>query len=470
MDTIIASGLLGILFFLVGAFSRSSEGDDDDATERQNRKILGYSLVAIVGLLGVSICELVDIPIFGYTTEFVHFGTYERVFLILMEVCVAYFWVQNFRSLPALGRPMAEQVALVFFMMTGGAVLAGADNLLLLFLGIEIVSFPLYIFTGLHRHHLKSNEATVKYFLTGAFFSGILLLGIALLYGVTGSFDLQTIRETADSADPVVWVGVSFVLFSFAFKVSAVPFHFWTPDVYEGAPSVYTALMATIAKSFFFIAFLHTFRDSFVTTFSTWSTQMAIIIVLTLIVGNLIAMQQNGVKRLMSYSSIAQAAFMLFAIYGHDQYGSDGLIIYTFSYSLAVLGVFAIIQPVANNSIDRLNGLAKSNPVIAVALAVFLFSLIGIPFTGGFMGKYYMLLSAANGGIHWSVLLVAFVASAMSAYYYLRIIRSVFFKEGTDLSVRFRRDAVFEGALVFNAVLLIVTGIQPAWIMNGLNF
>lgn len=461
MSTLILSALFGICFLLMGT---------SNYWQKKSRFLLSVGLVAVGILVLASVFELIHRPMLVYKSQFLTFNTYANVLMVFLCICWSYLLAQNWgfwNFLPAL----PEQLALMFFMMCGGFILLSANHLLLLFLGIETVSLPLYIFTGLNKHNLKSNEATLKYFLTGAFFTGILLMGIALIYGSTGTLVFAQIStQMGNLQNPFQLIGVTLILAAFAFKIAAVPFHFWTPDVYEGAPTVYTSMMASIAKSFFIIAFIKVFHEAFSANYANWSIQISLLVAMTLIISNITALYQNGIKRLMSYSSIAQAAFMLLAIYGNNRYAYDGLLIYVLSYSLAVIGIFAILTPISDKPISYLNGFFKSNPISAIALGVFLFSLIGIPLTGGFIGKYYMLLAASTASIFWWILLIAFVASTISAYYYLRILNAVFFSKANLPIAKIPISRNFELLLLCNAGCILILGIHPEWVISLLNY
>lgn len=461
MNTLILSALFGIGFLLTGV-----------STYWQKRPVslLNSALLLVVALVIVSILEAIHRPPIDYRSQFLNFNTYSNVLIVFLCICLWYFLAQNKNFLLSLPH-LSEQLALIFFMMCGGFILVSTNHLLLLFLGIETISLPLYIFTGLNKKNLKSNEATLKYFLTGAFFTGILLMGIALIYGSTGTLILNQISSQMGVLDDSFqMIGVTLILVAFAFKISAVPFHFWTPDVYEGAPTVYTSLMASIVKSFLIIAFIKIFHEAFSPNYASWSLQISLLIVLTLILSNITALYQNGIKRLMSYSSIAQAAFMLLAIYGNNRYAYDGLLIYVLSYSLAIMGIFAIITPISDKPISYLNGFFKTNPLSAIALGIFLFSLIGIPLTGGFIGKYYMLLSASAVPIFKWILVLAFVASVISAYYYLKVLNHVFFSNENLPMVNINISRRFELLLLINAGCVLLLGIHPELIISLLNY
>jgi NADH-quinone oxidoreductase subunit N len=251
----------------------------------------------------------------------------------------------------------------------------------MLFIGVEILSIPLYILTGSDKRNLKSNEASLKYFLMGSFSTGIMLMGIALIYGGTGSFGMvhTTLHGVVTASQPISYLLVAGLLLLFAsmsFKVSAAPFHFWTPDVYDGAPTVFTYFMATIVKAAGFIAFITIFNSQSKALGYTWELVLSFVIISTLLVGNIVAVFQRSVKRMLAYSSIAQAGFMLFALYGKSSFAQEGIILYAVVYSLATMGVFGVLIKMKENSFEAFHGLAKSNPLLAFVTTIFLFSYI----------------------------------------------------------------------------------------------
>src|SRR3954447_10652446 len=275
------------------------------------------------------------------------------------------------KEIEKCGKYVAEYFTLIFFVLCGVALLSSYNNLLTLFLGIEILSIPLYILTGSDKRNMKSNEAALKYFLMGSFSTGLMLMGIALTYGGTGTFNLEATRVGEgmykNLASFLEILGLLFLLVSLAFKVSAAPFHFWTPDVYDGAPSVFTSFMATIVKAAGFIAFfkLCVVRMTETSGVIDWKLIFAIITFSTLLIGNITAVFQQSVKRMLAYSSIAQAGFMLFAIVALNGRAKEGLIFYTASYCIATIGVFAVLLRMKDFTFEGFNGLGKSHPLLA---------------------------------------------------------------------------------------------------------
>lgn len=366
------------------------------------------------------------------------------------------------KEIQKVGTHVAEYFALIFFILCGLYLLSTYNNLLMMFLGIEILSIPQYILAGSDKRNLKSSEASLKYFLMGAFSTGIMLMGITLLYGAARSFDVMNIAAMlhTDGLNPLALAGIMFIMIAFSFKVSAAPMHMWTPDVYDGAPTPFTAYMATIVKAGAFFAFLRLFQSSFSTLSAHWTTILAIITAATLLIGNVTAVFQQSVKRMLAYSSIAQAGFMLFAVLAVNSYAAQGILIYAAAYSVATIGLFAVLAKLRDYTYDGFNGLAKKDPTLAFCATIFLFSLAGIPLTGGFMAKYYVLLAVVQQGQLMWLVIFALLMAAISVYYYFRVIIAMYFKPGTpEMS-----SPVSDGdriMLVVTSIVVILLGIVP---------
>ena len=255
---------------------------------------------------------------------------------------------------------------------------------------------------------------------------------------------------------------------SMAFKVSAAPFHFWTPDVYDGAPTAITSFMATIVKAAAFIAFLRLFQGGFSTFLPEWKLVAAIITALTLLIGNITAVFQQSVKRMLAYSSIAQAGFMMFALVALNGKAREGLLFYTAAYSIATIGVFAILLRMKDYTFEGFNGLARSQPVLAATNTIFLLSLAGIPATAGFMAKFYMLNAAVSTGSLLWLVIVGIVCAAISVYYYFRVIQAMYFKEGESQEIEASNG--FKGILVAVAAIVVLLGLFPEWLTGFLYY
>ncbi|MEO7524056.1 MAG: NADH-quinone oxidoreductase subunit N, partial [Ferruginibacter sp.] len=319
------------------------------------------------------------------------------------------------------------------------------------------------------KRNLRSNEAALKYLLMGAFSTGIMLMGIAFIYGGTpnASFFINNIQLGIGKMPVMIAAGMVMLMVSMSFKVSAAPFHFWTPDVYDGAPTVFTSFMSTIVKVAGFFAFLRLFEHAFGSMQSQWQNLIAIITVATLVIGNVTAVFQQSVKRMLAYSSIAQAGFMLFALFALNERAKEGLLLYSAAYSLATIGIFAILIKMEDYTIDGFNGLAKQQPVLALTATVFLLSLTGIPLTAGFQSKFYMLLAAVQNGHSLWIVIVAVLFAAISAYYYFRVIQAMYFKEASqDIVLTSEISVPFKVTLVITAILIIILGIYPEFIIG----
>jgi NADH-quinone oxidoreductase subunit N len=300
----------------------------------------------------------------------------------------------------------------------------------------------------------------------GSFSTGLMLMGITLIFGVKGSFNMEVIHMGSTTLTPMMTAGLLLLLFSMAFKASAAPFHFWTPDVYDGAPTVFTSFMATIVKAAVFIAFIRLFEGCFGEMQREWQLLIAIIAAATLFIGNITAVFQQSVKRMLAYSSIAQAGFMLFALVAMNKMAKEGLIFYAAAYSLATIGIFAILLKMKDYTFEGFNGLAKRQPVLAATNTIFLLSLAGIPATAGFWAKFYMLSAAVeNGHVLWLVI-VGVLCAAVSVYYYFRVIQAMYFKEGDTQEIE--TSGAFKGLLIGIAAIVILLGIFPHWLINQL--
>jgi len=461
MNAIIFSAFFGVVMMFCSWGVQS-------ASAQKNITLFGLLVLILANLAQMNGWWVIDFDTKGMLA-FNRFGLYTNT--ILFGLTFIYIWI-NGEEIEKIGNHAADFYALFFFILCGVSVLTSFDNLLMLFIGIEILSIPLYILTGADKKNLLSNEASLKYFLMGSFSTGILLLGITLIYGATGSFHLATpILNTATGLprEQFLLAGGLILLFTaLNFKVSAAPFHFWTPDVYDGAPTVFTSFMATIVKAAAFIAFFIVFESQSKALGYTWNIILPFVIVATLLVGNITAVFQRSVKRMLAYSSIAQAGFMLFALYGKSNFATEGLLLYAVVYSLATIGVFGVLIKMKEYSFDAFNGLAKTHPLLAFTTTIFLCSLAGIPITGGFFAKYYMLNALYVAGAGMWLLITAIIFAAISVYYYFKLIQAMYFTSGVPAIQEVGNT--YQYKLVFIAVLLLVLGILPSVLFNYLYF
>lgn len=425
-----------------------------------------------MGLLFVStLAEMQGFLIYDLrAAEMFAMDRYGLVMLAILSGCGFLYLLLSGRDMAQVGSDYSEYFALIFFIFCGFVLVLSFTSLLMLFLGIEIVTIPLYILTGSDKRNLKSNEASLKYFLLGAFSTGLMLMGITLIYGARGSFSAQEIIGASGIPTRLLLGGLFLMFFSLAFKVSAAPFHFWTPDVYDGAPTVFTGFMATLVKVAAFAGFLRLFDHAFGSLKMTWQIWAGAVAVLTLIIGNITAVYQQSVKRLLAYSSIAQAGFMMLSLYGLGDVAREGMVLYAASYSLATIGIFAVLTRMNDYTIEGFNGLAKKDPWIAGILAVCLLSLAGIPLTAGFLAKFYMLQAALSAKYGLIVVVIAVLMAAVSVYYYFRVLQAMYFRsaeEGTQFPAF---STGFKRVLTLIAILILVLGIQPGLLLSYLYF
>jgi NADH-quinone oxidoreductase subunit N len=376
----------------------------------------------------------------------------------------------------------AEYYGLMLFSLVGAVMMVSFENLIMLFVGVEILSVAMYVLTGSDKKNLRSNEAALKYFLMGAFATGIMLFGMALLYGATGSFTLAGLA--AYTAHPqtglslLIYVGLLMLLIGLLFKVSAAPFHFWTPDVYDGAPTIFTAFMSTVVKTAGFAALFRLLSVSFGGVYTFWWTILAIITALTLIAGNITAVYQTSFKRMMAYSSISHAGYLLIGLASLGTQTKQAIVFYSLAYSVATIAAFGVLilvsqqrstqtitsEGVLTENFDAFNGLARQNPLLGFAMTVSMLSLAGIPLTAGFWGKFYMFSTAVERGQIW-LLVVAVLMSAVGIYYYFRVIIAMYFRDGATEPIRVA--PFFQYVLLGAIIITIGLGLAPG-LLQGL--
>ena len=366
----------------------------------------------------------------------------------------------------------AEYYAIMLFSVVGAMMMVGFENLIMLFVGLEILSVAMYVLTGTDKRNLRSNEAALKYFLMGSFATGVFLFGLALVYGASGSFSLSgigayTANARALGVSPLLYVGLLLLLVGMLFKVSAAPFHFWTPDVYDGAPTLFTAFMSTVVKTAGFAALYRILSASFGGVYGYWWQVLSVITVLTLLVGNITAVYQNSVKRMLAYSSISHAGYLLIALAAQTRQSASAILFYSLAYSVATVTAFGVLmlvseqKPVDGRPDERyeaFNGLAKRSPLLAFALAVSMLSLAGIPLTAGFWGKFFVFATAVDRGMT-SLLVIAVLMSVVGIYYYFRVIIAAYLKAGDGEAIEIR--PLYRVIIVLTTVLTILLGVFP---------
>lgn len=378
------------------------------------------------------------------------------------------------RSYEGSDENYGDYFALMLFSLCGAFCLFSFDNLIMLFLGIEIMSIPLYALAGAQKDKAASNEAALKYFLMGAFATGILLFGIALVYGATASFSLSEIAKVIGlkgaELPAFFYVGVIMILVGLSFKTGAAPFHFWSPDVYEGSPDLVTVFMSTVVKMAAFGAFFRLFDGSFSELIGQWGPTLVVVALITMTLGNVTAILQTSFKRLMAYSSIAHAGYLLLGVLSGGSGGGGAMLVYLLAYAVATTSVFAVYMVLNKETgatgLSVFRGLSRRDGWSAAVMAVALLSLAGLPPTAGFFGKYFLFAQAFPD--YPLLVLAAVLNSAVSVYYYFRIIIEMYFApvaEGTETA---RADFGRNYRVVLLAGLLLLLGLSlvPGWLLR----
>jgi len=452
MNAIILSALWGVLMMYTGFATKNT------------RNVTAVAVLGVLAVFVVNWMEYLGISFFDIDTKgMLVYNGFGLIFNAVVLFSTLLYFLLSGRDVEKAGRTPSDLYALLFFILSGISIIAGFKSLLMLFIGIEIISIPLYVLAGSDKSNLKSNEAALKYFLMGSFSTGIMLMGIAFLYGDAGTFYLEGINSGLGALTPMKAIGMVLLLASMSFKVSAAPFHFWTPDVYDGSPTVFTSFMATIVKAAGFFAFLKLFETAFGKFQSDWQVLMAVVATLTLVIGNITAVFQQSVKRMLSYSSIAQAGFMMLGVFALNIFAKQGMILYFAAYSIATIGIFGVLTKFKDHSIDAFNGFAKKHPLVAFSMLICILSLAGIPLTAGFFAKYYMLLAVIKDGDFLWLAIVAILSAAVSVYYYFRIIQAMYFKEAiAEQEIEF--TPAFRLIMLSAAIMLLALGIHPDWL------
>jgi NADH-quinone oxidoreductase subunit N len=429
------------------------------------KALLPIVLIGLSGAFASVFYEWHHPIVYPAFSNMVNFNHYALAFTAV--ICTtAIFWFVFANDYFEKEMIVVDHYALVLSVISGAIMLTSFTNLTMLFLGIEIMSIPLYVLAASKKEDRGSNEAGMKYFLMGSFATGFLLLGIALVYGATASFDVQGIANAItamNGAYPMyLIIGVVLILVAMAFKVSAVPFHFWAPDVYTGSPTVITGLMSTIVKTAAVAGFARLFLNGFYGVSEKWVSILLVLIVFSLVVANITATAQSSLKRLLAYSSISHAGFLLMAIVCKNNLTDNALLYYTLAYSIGSIGAFMTVYLVertsGSNEIVSFNGLAKTNPLMAISMTVAMLSLAGIPPTAGFFAKYYMFNNMLGQGYIWIVLL-AVITSLIGVYYYFKVIIAMYFSDTNGRSVYAEPEHI--AILIVTALFTIALGLFP---------
>ncbi|OGW45304.1 MAG: hypothetical protein A2Y66_00160 [Nitrospirae bacterium RBG_13_41_22] len=431
-------------------------------------------VIALISMAGVA---FVGLTLFGppgvtFGTMFISDG-YSTFFKLIFFINVILSVLISIKYIAVERVNYGEFYSLILFSTIGMMIMASAGDLIVLYLGLELMALSTYVLAGFIRHDIKSNEAALKYFLLGAFSSAFLLYGISIIYGLTGTTDIKAIAlfisEKGLAGNLSLLLSVMFFIVAFGFKIAAAPFHMWAPDVYEGAPTSITAFMSVGPKAAGFAVLGRVFMVAFASVKVEWAVILIPLSILTMAVGNIVALSQTNIKRMLAYSSIAHAGYALLGIIAANNEGLASVMNYLMIYAFMNIGAFAVIimlrsEGFKGDSIYDYEGLSKAHPLAAALMLIFMFSLTGIPPTAGFIGKLYIFMSAINAGYTWLVV-VAVIFSAISAYFYLRIVMYMYMKE-PKVAVSLTTSPGTDVALGITAIAVILIGVLPSFLLE----
>ena len=443
-------------------------------TGQKGKGAIPYLSLAAIG------CALIwCFRLWGESAEAFHgmvvLDAYALFFKILFLIITGLTILMSIRYLKREGFDFGEYYILLLLATVGLMLMACAGDLIIIFLGLETFSLAIYVLAGFFRTQAKSVEASLKYFLLGAFSTGFLLYGIALIYGATGTTNLkgvyQCLAQKSALPDPLLLlIGMGLLIVGFGFKVASVPFHMWTPDVYEGAPTSVTAFMSVAAKAAGFAVFLRVFLYALASVQADWVWVLWVLAVLTMTLGNIVAIAQQNIKRMLAYSSIAHAGYILIGMVAGGDLGKASVLFYLLAYAFMNLGAFGVVilygrEGEENINIGDYSGMASKYPLLAAVMAVFMFSLAGIPPTGGFVGKFYIFSAAVKAG-YIGLAIIGVLNSALSVYYYLRVTVMMYMRHPEKEMTALELSPAMGIALLITALATLQIGITPSFYLN----
>ncbi len=430
--------------------------------------------LAIIGLVGAGAASILlwnrNATSFGVVTAD-NFSLFVNLVLVAVGILTVIFSSQ---TVDRDGIPAGEYYAIMLFAMVGMMLMGQATDLLVIFLALETMSIAVYVLTGIRREQQQSTEAAFKYFLLGAFASAFFLYGVAFLYGVTGSTNLDRIGSViaaqSMSGNPMILLGVGMLIVGFAFKVAAVPFHMWSPDAYEGAPAVVTGFMSTGVKAAAVAAFVRVFLSSLEPMITDWAPVLWVIAAATMILGTVVGVAQTSLKRMLAYSSIAHGGYLLAGLVAGNDVGKAAILFYLAAYALTNLGAFGVIAMLgtrerANDDLRDYAGLFRSHPTLAVLMTFFLLSLGGFPPTAGFIAKWYVF-SAAIGSGYYGLAIIGVLSSVVSVFFYLRIVVMMFMTERDARPVPAPITTMAYAGLVLSLIGVLYLGVLPTAVID----
>ncbi len=443
----------------------------DVFSPREKKSHLGYIALFGVFCTLISVFKLMPISVSAYNGMFLHDGFSSFISIIVCIITLLTILISiNYQKIVSTIN-CGEYYSLLMFASLGMILMGSSGNLIMVFLAIEIMSIAIYALAGFRKENDKSIESALKYFLLGAFATGFLLYGFALIYGATGTMDIVKIGAVLKANPkimhtPFLMCGIAMMTVGFGFKIAMVPFHMWTPDVYEGAPTPITAFMATGVKTASIAAMMRVFFIALGPLQPDWTTIMWIIAALTMLVGNIMALTQKNIKRMLAYSSIAHAGYLLIGFVAGTQLAFAGILFYLLGYAFMNLGAFGVIALLGKKEkeytqINDFAGLGFKYPLLGISMSIFMFSMAGIPPTVGFMGKLYIFTAAIKSGFIW-LAIIGVVNSVISLNYYLRVFVVMYFKEA-DKEISFPTPSpAIVVALLIAASGVLLMGILPS--------
>jgi len=430
--------------------------------------------LALIGLVGAGIASVLlwdkGAESFNAVTAD-NFGLFVNLILVVVGVLTVVFSSQ---TIERDGLPAGEYYAMLLFAVFGMMLMAQATDLLVIFLALETMSIAVYILTGMKRDQQQSTEAAFKYFLLGAFASSFFLYGIAFLYGVTGTTNIErlstAIAAQSMSGNPMILLGIGMLIVGFAFKIAAVPFHMWSPDAYEGAPTVVTAFMSTGVKAAAVAAFVRVFLKGLDPMIADWAPVLWWIAAATMIVGTVVGVAQTSLKRMLAYSSIAHGGYLLAGIVAGNDVGKAAILFYLAAYALTNLGAFGIIALLgskerANDDLRDYAGLWQTHPGLATLMTFFLLSLGGFPPTAGFIAKWYVF-SAAVGAGYYGLAIIGVLSSVVSVFFYLRIVVMMYMTDRDARPVPPQVPAIAMAGLILSLIGVLYLGVLPTRLID----
>jgi NADH-quinone oxidoreductase subunit N len=442
---------------------------------KNNRILLPLSLLFLAVVFGINLLDWNDTQ--SYFNNMLTIDNYAVAFTGIMVLSTLLILPFTQHYVTSNDENLGEYYALLLFSLVGAIMMVSYENMIMLFIGIEILSIAMYVLAGSNKRSLRSAEAALKYFLMGSFFTGVLLFGLVMIYGATGSFNITEISGavqalgTDDVNNGMFVLGLLLTIAGISFKISAAPFHFWAPDVYEGSPTVFTAYMSTVVKTAGVAAFYKLMAAAFAASYVTWMPTLVAITVLTLLIGNIGAVVQQNVKRMLAYSSISHAGYLLMTLIAFNEYSQSSILFYSFAYASASIAAFGVLQLVArqrgNETFEAFNGLGKTNPLLAFAVTVSMLSLAGIPLTAGFFGKLFIFSALVEQPDMMWLIVLAVVLAAVGIYYYFRVVIAMYLRPAENFEP-IKVPGSINTILIIITALTILLGIAPALLSNVL--